>query len=59
MSNQDLYLKFLKKLEQADCEHPQEERWPIQNGWEVCGVCGAMILEQAIPAELELERASQ
>lgn len=53
MSDQDLYLEFLKKFEQAGCEHPQEERWPLQNGWEVCGVCGALILEQAIPAELE------
>ena len=56
MSNQDLALVWLDKFEQAECEHPLDERWPFKNGWEVCGVCGALILEHAIPAELELER---
>ena len=45
LDTQAIYLTRLEYLEHDDDEygHPAKERWPFWPGWEICGICGAII----------------
>lgn len=53
LDTQEIYLMRLADDDGQDCDHPDSERWPFFDGWEICGVCGAIVRPRSFIPFLE------